>query len=171
MNIVLKEKKYLLLTDLLILLFLYYVPAMSHLMGFPLYKLEPMRIAILGSLFFTGNKHNALLLALTIPLFSVMVSGHPVSVKAGIIALEMMINVLVFDRLIRSDLFKSSNYSIGLKMMFSIIISKVAYYIMKYIAVSIGLLSTSIVDTGLLWQLGTTILISVLFINFNSCRK
>lgn len=44
------------LTDIILLTVIYFLPTISHLIGFPLYLLDPMRIVVLGSLLILGNK-------------------------------------------------------------------------------------------------------------------
>ncbi|MCF0176828.1 MAG: hypothetical protein HUJ94_08315 [Bacteroidales bacterium] len=129
------------LADFLAVLFVYMVPTLSHLTSAPLYLLDPMRIAVIGSLIFTRNWKNSLALALTLPLFSYAVGAHPVMVKSLLIAFELSANVLLFAG--ASKLLKNK----GVAMFASIVFSKVLYYVAKFAVISSGLLGTSLVST------------------------
>ncbi len=57
-----------LIIDILGLTFIYFVPAISHLLSFPLYLVEPMRVMLIIAIAHT-TKRNAYLIALTLPVF------------------------------------------------------------------------------------------------------
>ncbi|MDY0202455.1 MAG: hypothetical protein RBR40_15895, partial [Tenuifilaceae bacterium] len=57
------------LFDIFALAFIYLIPTISHMLSFPLYLIEPMRIALVLALVHT-TKRNAYIIALTLPLFS-----------------------------------------------------------------------------------------------------
>lgn len=151
--------------DILLLSTIYFLPTFSHLIGFPLYLLDPMRIVVLGSLLLLGNKKNAYILAFTIPLFSFIVSGHPVFPKNLLISIELITNLLIFFAI---------NKRFGLtfiSMFSSIVISKLIYYVLKYIIVLFGFLEMEIISTSLLIQLIVALSISILFSIFYSKNK
>jgi hypothetical protein len=83
------------LIDFTLLVFIYFIPAISHLFAFPIYYLDPMRIALVVALLFT-SKRNAFLIALTLPLFSYAISSHPQIMKAFLLSAELIINLCVF---------------------------------------------------------------------------
>ena len=74
--------------DLMALLCIYLVPAVSHLFSFPVYYLEPMRIMLILAIAHTTRK-NAYLIALTLPLFSLLISAHPSLIKTSLITGEL----------------------------------------------------------------------------------
>ena len=84
-----------LIIDLLALGFIYFTPSIAHLLNFPVYMLEPMRVMLILSLAHS-TRQNSYLLALTLPLFSFLVSGHPEAVKMMIITAELTVNVFLF---------------------------------------------------------------------------
>ena len=112
---------------------------------------------ILASLVVMKNKHNALLLAVTLPLFSFIIATHPLFAKAMLISIEMVFNVLVFYWLN-----KKINKPFWVILM-SIIISKVGYYMLKYGFISVGLLSMSLFSTSLLVQLAVAVVTALVF--------
>ena len=81
--------------DLIALLAIYLIPAVSHLLSFPVYYLEPMRIMLILAIVHTSRK-NAYLIALTLPLFSMLISAHPSLVKTSLITGELLLNVWLF---------------------------------------------------------------------------
>ena len=136
---------------------MYMVPTLTHWTMVPLYKFEPMRCVLLLNLLMTGNKMNAYIMAVTLPLFSFFVGGHPVFAKALLMAAELSANVFLLDKL--SAKFKNA----AITMFLSILASKVFYYIVKLGIISIGLLEGPMVATGLLTQLIVAVVLSIAF--------
>lgn len=131
--------------DLIALSVITIVPALSHMIGIPLYLLEPMRVVLLISLFHTSKK-NAFMLAFILPIFSLLISQHPSLPKTILIISELILNVWLFYLLTQKI---SNNF---LSMFLSILISKLYYYIIKYVLISFGLLSGELVSTALYLQ-------------------
>jgi hypothetical protein len=144
------------LTDAAAVLFVFAVPALSHLTSVPFYLLDPMRMAVLGALLFSRNWKNALVLALALPLFSFAVSGHPVYPKFLLIAAELSVNVLLFAWL-------SRKMNAGIAAFVSILLSKVLYYGFKAAVLSAGLLQAELISTTIWWQLGVAVGLSAAF--------
>jgi hypothetical protein len=144
------------LTDAAAVLFVFAVPALSHLTSVPFYLLDPMRMAVLGALLFSKNWKNALVLALALPLFSFAVSGHPVYPKFLLIAAELSVNVLLFAWL-------SRKMNAGIAAFVSILLSKVLYYGFKAAVLSAGLLQAELISTTIWWQLGVAVGLSAAF--------
>ena len=141
------------LIDLSALAFIYFVPTISHLINLPLYLIEPMRLMLVFALVHS-NKTNAYIIALTLPLFSFFMSGHPVFPKMVLIAIELAINVYLFYFLARK--IKSVFPAIFL----SIIFSKIIYYLLKFGLISLTILNTEVISTPLFIQLITTLVFS-----------
>ena len=170
------------LTDAVALLFVYLVPTLSHLTSLPFYMIDPMRVAVLGALLVSKDWKNGLLLALSLPLFSFAVSGHPVFPKCLLIAAELSVNVLLFVWLSRIFVRSASPSSfasspengsaakapgsaaiVGVAAFVSILLSKALYYGLKALVLSAGLMQTELISTALLVQLAVALLISVGF--------
>ena len=130
----LNRKTHIIIFDILALVVIYLVPSISHLLGFPLYYFDPMRLMLILSLVYT-NRNNTLLIASTLPLVSLLISEHPSLIKSLLIGSELTLNVWLFYRLSR----KIKNYSIPI--FFSIIIAKVFYYSAKYISINTSLIN------------------------------
>jgi hypothetical protein len=125
--------------------FIVFVPAISHLVALPVYYLEPMRIMLIIALVHTTKK-NAYLLALTLPIFSFLVSAHPSAIKTFLIISELLLNVFLFY--VFSEKIKNN----FLAMITSLSVSKIIYYLVKFMLLSTMVLEWSLVSTPLYIQ-------------------
>lgn len=133
---------------------IYFIPAISHALAFPLYLFEPMRLVLILALVHT-NKHNAYILAATLPVVSFLLSGHPVLFKAFLISGELVLNVALFFTLFR--FFKSRFAAI----LASIAASKFVYYLLKFVLLQWAVLEGALISTALWIQVSTMLLFSV----------
>ncbi len=140
--------------DLIALSIITLTPALSHLVNVPLYLLEPMRIMLLISLFYTSRK-NAYVLASVLPIFSYLIASHPELLKTIIIATELTLNVYLFFLL-----YEKINNKFFV-MFLSIIASKLYYYTIKFIFISFGFINGNLITTPIYLQLIVAIGISV----------
>ena len=138
--------------DILALAFIYFVPTISHLLNVPLYLVEPMRIMLILAIAHTKKK-NAYLIALTLPLFSFLISGHPNIFKAVIMTMELLLNVWLFY-----ELTKRTNQFVA--MLSSIILSKIFYYLLKFGLISFAVLQTDLISTPIYLQVITSLVFS-----------
>jgi hypothetical protein len=129
-----------LVTDILLVAFMYLLPTLSHLTSIPFYLFEPMRFALVFSIIVTNQK-NSFLIALTLPLVSLILSSQPGFAKNILITAELAINVLVFYQLQKRF---SNNFIV---MFLSILIAKVFYYVNKLLFINFGLLEGDLVST------------------------
>lgn len=147
--------KRLVMSDLAALVIVYLAPIFSHISPIPLYLLEPMRIIIIFSLFYT-SKNNALLLCITLPLFSFIVTGHPLLIKSILIILELAINVSLLSFFI-----KISRPFIGVFV--SIIFSKLIYYLLKFYLIKNSLIGGDLISTPIVLQFSVLLLVGCIF--------
>jgi hypothetical protein len=147
------------LFDFLALVCIYFVPAISHLLNLPLYLIEPMRIMLILALVHTSKK-NAYMLALTMPLFSFIISSHPEFPKMFLITMELSLNVFLFYLLL-----KKTPYLI-VSVLLSIVLSKVIYYSVKFFLIKLTILDSELVTTPILIQLITTLFFSLYLFAF-----
>lgn len=142
------------LFNIVSLVLIYFVPTISHLMGLPLYYIEPMRIMLVLALVHT-NKSNAYVIALTLPLFSFLVSAHPFLPKMILITAELLLNVWFFY------FTYNRTQKAFAAIVSSIIISKAAYYAVKFALISFAVLPNSpLVSTPIYIQVITTLVFS-----------
>jgi len=132
--------------DLIALLAIYLVPAISHLLSLPVYYIEPMRIMLILAIVHTSRK-NAYLIALTLPLFSMLISAHPSLVKTFLITGELLLNVWLFFLLSE----KLSNKTLSIFL--SIVVSKIFYYVIKFLLVTSALISGDLIATPIYIQI------------------
>jgi hypothetical protein len=141
------------LLDAAALGFIALMPAASHLTGIPFYFLEPMRVMLALSLIFT-SRSNSFLIAVSLPLFSFLVSGHPFPLKMGIIMAELLLNAWIFT-------FLYQKYNRVFFSMFSaIILSKVFCYLGYWIVFSWAFVAEEAAPVFILSQLAVTVIIS-----------
>ena len=141
------------LIDFSLLLLIYFLPALSHLFAFPIYYLDPMRIALVVALIHTSKK-NTFLIALTLPLFSFFISSHPQIVKSLLLSAELLINLSLFF------LFKEKIKNVFASLLLSIIISKVIYYLLKFAFINFALLDDKLYSTPYYFQIISALLLS-----------
>ena len=138
--------------DILALTFIYFVPTISHLLNVPIYLVEPMRIMLILAIAHT-NKKNAFLIALTLPLFSFLISSHPNIFKAVIMTMELVLNVWLFY-----ELAKRANQFVA--MLSSIVLSKIFYYLLKFGLISFAVLQSDLISTPIYLQVITSLVFS-----------
>ncbi len=129
-------------------------PAISHLLAFPLYLAEPMRLMLILAMAH-GRKANAYMLALTLPLLSFAVSAHPVLPKMILISMELTLNVFLFY------LFSAKMKSGFAAAFLSILFSKLAYYVVKFILIQLVILDPGLIATPIGFQVGTGLAFSI----------
>lgn len=141
------------ITDIAALIFVGLVPAASHLFNIPVYYLEPMRIMLVLALMFS-SRWNAFALAIVLPLFSFLVSGHPIPLKMMIIMAELLLNAWLFL------LFYRYRKMPFLSTFGSILISKVFCYAMYFIFFSMAFVKAEAGSAFILAQLILSLLLS-----------
>ena len=141
------------LIDFSMFLFIYFLPALSHLFSFPVYYLDPMRIALVLGLIYTSKK-NTYLIALTLPLFSFLISSHPQFIKSILLSAELIINISLFF------LFKEKIKNVFTSLLLSIVISKAIYYLLKFTFISLALLDDKLFSTPYYFQIVSIVLLS-----------
>lgn len=141
------------LIDLFAVLFIYLIPTFSHLLALPVYFIEPMRLMVILAMVHTHRK-NAYLLALTLPLFSFLISAHPSFYKTLIITGELLLNVWLFYYLLK----RFGNTFAA--MVSSILFSKIAYYLVKFLFINLVLVQSNLISTPIYFQVITMVVFS-----------
>lgn len=131
--------------DLMAFLAIYLVPAISHLLSLPVYFIEPMRVMLILALVHTSRK-NAYLIALTLPVFSFLMSAHPSLIKTSLITGELLFNVWLYFFLSE----KFTNKTLGIFL--SIIVSKIFYYLVKLLLINSVLMTGNLISTPIYIQ-------------------
>ena len=123
------NKTKIILYDFIALSVIYLTPTLSHILNFPVYYLDPMRLMLFFVIIHT-NKKNSYVIAATLPLVSFIFSSHPVFIKSLTMSAELLLNVWLYYEF--SKLFSNKFIPAAL----SILVSKVAYYAVKYLLAS-----------------------------------
>jgi hypothetical protein len=145
-------------SDLAALIGIYFIPSLSHALAFPLYMFEPMRIVLFTAYLFSRNHTNALILALTLPLFSMLSSGHPILPKALLMSGELFINVLFFILLL-----KHTKWGVFLSLLSATLVSKLLYYGVKFLLIRGAVFEDKLISTPVLTQMIIALVIAVFF--------
>lgn len=147
----------LLVIDIILIVIAYMLPLLAHRTAFPLYYFDPMRVVVLVGLLWGASRKNAFLLALTVPLLTFGFTSHPMLLKGMLMAAELTVNLLLFvwmERKIRS---------LFLGMLLSILLSKMFYYLLKWLLISTLWPSQPLVGVGLGIQLAVAVGLSLCF--------
>lgn len=152
------------LIDLSLISFIYFLPALSHMLAFPVYYLDPMRIALVITLAHT-TKRNSFLIALTLPIFSFLISSHPHIIKSLLISAELLINLGLFFWMSK----KIKNVFISISV--SIIASKIFYYAAKYLLINAGMINDSLFSTPIYYQVIVVLVLSVYLLYISKIRE
>ncbi len=132
---------------------IYLVPVLSHLFALPVYYIEPMRLMLILAIAHT-TKRNSYFLALTLPIFSFLISAHPVFLKTILITGELLLMTWIYFSLSEKITNKFNS------MLISIGVSKIAYYLLKFALLSAVLIEGSFISTPILIQIVTTFIFS-----------
>ena len=144
--------------DILLLAAICLVPTLSHLFAVPLFKANPMLLALLASMLLVSDRRNAFVLALALPLVSMVVSGMPTPMKALCMMAELSSVVAVFSLMSLRRAQINGWTSFG-SILLAIVAGKGVYYLLKALLISPAVL----IGTNIWLQLGTTLLFAALF--------
>lgn len=135
------------------LIFIYTLPAISHLINYPVYYFEPMKIMLILSIAHTG-KWSSIFIALTLPAFSFIISDHPSLLYSFIMTGELLVCVLLFFALIKrvNNIFAA--------MSVAVIISKLFYFSVKFVLLQVSVINGELFTTPVLVQVFNIIVLS-----------
>lgn len=136
------------------------VPAMSHLLALPLYKLNPMLLALLGGLLLLKDRRAVLLLAALLPIFSMVVVGMPTPGRALCMVAELLTLTALFATL-------EHRMPTFVALLVAMIASKVVFYGMLALTVAPAVL----VGTSLWMQLGVAVSYAAIYALFSKKRS
>ena len=134
------------LVDALVILSFYLTIVFAHVLPFPLYKLDPMKILVLFTVAYS-SRGNALGIAAALPILSFLSTGHPVFPKFLIMSGELIVFAFVLGTL-------SQRKSNGmLAFLGAVLLSKSAYYLVKFAAISADFLDQTLISTNFYTQI------------------
>jgi hypothetical protein len=101
-----------------------------------------------------SSRNNAYLLAFLLPLLSLLLSNHPSIAKTFILSGDLILNIFLYFKL--SEVYKNK----FLLMSMSIVVSKLAYYLAKYLLIQFSVLKGGLIATPFYIQLLIVIILS-----------
>ena len=128
------------------------IPAASHLLAVPLYKLNPMLALLLAGMLVGKDWRNTLVLAVLMPLVSGLVTGMPAAPKMVCMMAELATVASLFAVL-------SRRWAVLPAVLTAIVAGKMVYYAMKAHVIATAVL----VGTEWWMQLGTVLVWGGLF--------
>jgi len=153
------NRKYLLqgiVIDVIVISVFVLIPTISHIINYPMYLFDPMKIILLLAFLSTKNE-NVFFLIITIPISSWIISGHPIFPKFILIILE---NLTVFTLYL--IFYRQFNINKLVLFNLAIIIGKLVYYSLKTVYIKFGILQGEIFSTNIKFQLASVILLNLI---------
>ncbi len=146
-----------LITDILVLLSFSLTLVIAHILPFPLYKLDPMKILVLVTVIYS-SRWNSVAIAAALPILSFLSTGHPVFPKFLVMSSELM----VFGFVLSSVHTRQSKKIIG--FLSAILISKIIYYIIKGGIIALGYLDQPLISTAFYTQIQALVILASIFL-------
>ncbi len=140
------------LIDAVLLAFICAVPALSHVFAIPFYKLNPMAMCLLAGMLLVRWKGNGYLLAVLLPVVSMLVSGMPVPAVCVCMVAELLSVVGVYDLLERRA-------GAFVSILAALLSGKVVFYLLKAVLVAPAVL----IGTNVWLQLTVVAVLSFVF--------
>ena len=142
--------------DALLLTVACLVPTVSHLLAWPLYYLNPMLLVLLAGMLLVRDRRNAYLLAVLLPVVSMLAVGMPTPLKAVCMVAEYASVVFVSGLLQRwNDRFVGT---LG-AMLVAMLTGKAVYYLLKALILAPAVL----VSTPVTVQLAVVVVAATLY--------
>lgn len=128
------------------------VPVASHAFSLPLYQLNPMALCLLLGMALVGDRRNGVLLAVLMPVVSMLVTGMPVPAKCLCMVAELLTIVAVYALM-------SNRIRPLLSVLTAMLCGKVVYYLLKALIISQAVL----VGTSVWLQMATIVVYGLAF--------
>lgn len=135
------------------------LPAFAHLTALPLYQFNPMLLLLLAGMALVDDRRNAYLLALLLPLVSMLVTGMPTPAKALCMAAEYSVVAALYGWL-------SQHSRIGAfaSVLVAMLAGKLCFYALKAAVLAPAVL----IGTSLWLQLAVVLSGAALFVLLKS---
>ena len=130
------------------------VPTASHLLAWPLYQLNPMLLMLLAAVLLVHDRRNAYLMALLLPMVSMLAVGMPTPLKALCMSAEFATVVFLSGRMQRWNSRFLSSFG---AMVLAVVGGKCVYYLLKAL-----IISPAVLVTTPLWIQGLSVLAAAL---------
>lgn len=121
----------------------------SHLIGLPLYKINPMHWVIYIIILFRKPFFSSVVvLAFALPFTSYLLTGHPFLFKSIIMGAELAVYGIIFIATI-----KTFHLAPVLAFVVSQVSGHIFYYGLKFVLIKVGLIDSVLVSTSIILQL------------------
>ena len=149
--------------DLVLLSAACMVPTASHLLAWPLYPLNPMLLMLLAAVLLVHDRRNAYLMALLLPMVSMLAVGMPTPLKALCMSAEFATVVFLSGRMQRWNSRFLSSFG---AMVLAVVGGKCVYYLLKAL-----IISPAVLVTTPLWIQGLSVLAAALMFGAFEVRR
>lgn len=146
--------------DFLLLTVACLIPAASHSFSLPIYQLNPMYICLLAGMALVSDRRNSVLLAILLPVVTMLVVGMPTPLKSVCIVAELL--TLVCSYTLFSRYMKRFTAILS-----AMLCGKVVFYLLKVLLLSPAV----IIGTNIWLQLSTVLIYALLFAALPSKTK
>ena len=149
-----------LIIDAMLLCAICIVPTLSHLLSLPFYMLNPMTLCLLAGMLLVTDTRNAFMLAVLLPVVSMLISGMPAPLKCVCMIVELLTITGVYQLTYK-------RYGSFLSILGAMICGKVVFYILKMLLISPAVL----IGTSIWIQLIVTVVFAVLFNRIHKIKQ
>ncbi|MBQ6238622.1 MAG: hypothetical protein IJK07_10455 [Bacteroidales bacterium] len=146
--------------DVLLLTVACLIPAASHTFSLPIYQLNPMYFCLLAEMTLVCDRRNSVLLAILLPVVTMLVVGMPTPLKCICIVAELLTLVGIYT-------FLSRFMQRFIAVLTAMLCSKVVFYLLKALLLSPAVL----IGTSIWLQLSTVLLYALLFATLSRKTK
>ena len=140
--------------DLVLLSAACLLPTVSHLLAWPLYQLNPMLLMLLAALLLVRDRRNAYLMALLLPMVSMLAVGMPTPLKALCMSAEFATVVFLSGRMQGWNTRFLTSFG---SMVLAVVGGKCVYYLLKAL-----IISPAVLVTTPLWIQGLSVMAAAL---------
>ena len=149
-----------LLTDAVLLAVICLVPALSHVTAVALYQFNPMLLCLLAGMTLVNDRRNAFLLALLLPVVSMLLTGMPTPLKAICMVGELTTLVAIWG-------WAEKRMPALAAILVAMLSSKIVYYGLKALIIS----PVALVGTSLWLQTAMALAFAAAFVLFRRLVK
>lgn len=134
-----RSMKHVVLLDAALIAAACLLPVFSHVASFPLYQLNPMLFLLLAGMALVEERRNAYLIAVLLPVVSMLAVGMPAPAKACCMVAEYSVVVALFG------LLSERCWSTFASILLAMLAGKICFYILKAVVMGpVVLVSTSV---------------------------
>ena len=112
------------------------VPTLSHIFAVPLYQLNPMLLMLVAGMLLVKDRRNAMLLAVLMPVVSMVAVGMPSPLKAVCMVAELLTVVSIASMGVWQRVKMNTRLAGFASLLTAMLCGKVVYYALKALLLS-----------------------------------